>query len=322
MRDFGLAVWSHNISDFGGRDDIEEHADGLAEGQFDIVIPCVKNPPGAVDFITDAADVNPDYPDWDPLKVLIDACQDRGVDVHPWFCVFPEGDQSRLLREHPEFAAELEGDRRWACACRDEVQDYAFDLYKSLAVRYRPAGLHLDYIRSGGICRCDYCKEQMAQRGVDIDEVEPRDPEFEEWTNWRASRLTDFVRRLYEFAQGEDMDVSAAVFAGYPDSIRSQAQDWVEWAEEGIVDYLFPMNYTNSLRVAVTRTISHIALVGTRVPVWEGLGKSSSASGLTTDALMQQVEGVLDAGADGIVLFSYAGIEDEDIEAIGRFRGE
>ena len=316
MKEFGLAVWSHRITDFGGRDEIEEHADALARAGYDIVIPCVKNPPGAVDFLTDVADVNPEYADWDPLKVLVDACQGRGVKVHPWFCVFTEGDQSRLLREHPEFAAELAGTHRWACACREEVQDYVFELYAGLARRYGPAGLHLDYMRSGGICKCAVCRAQMRERGVDIESVEAKDPAFEAWTEWRVSRLTAFVRRLHDFTQSEGIELSAAVFAGYPDAIRSQAQDWVQWAEEGLVDFLFPMNYTNSLRVAASRTISHVALVGGTVPVWEGLGKASSASQLTTEALAEQVSAVIAAGAQGIVLFHYRAVTEDDINAI------
>ena len=320
MGDFGLGVWSHQIRDFGDRDEVEGHAERVAAAGFDVLIPCVKNPPGAVDFLTDKADVNPAYPDWDPLKLLIDACQARGVKVHPWFCVFPEGEHSRLLREHPELAAELPGDRRWACACRDEVQDYVFELYADLARRYHPAGLHLDYIRSGGICTCAFCKAQMRERGVDIGSVEARDPAFEAWTEWRASRLTGFVRRLYAFTSGEGLELSAAVFAGYPDCIRSQAQDWVAWAEEGLVDFLFPMTYTNSLRVAVARTVSHVALVGGRVPVWAGLGKASSASQLTTEALAAQVAGVLGAGAQGVVLFHYRAVGEEDVEALRSLR--
>ena len=97
MNEFGLAVWSHRIEEFGEEEQVKERAAALADAGFDLVIPCVKNAPGAVDFFTDVADVNPEYPKWDPLKVLIDACGQHGVKVHPWFCVFREEDQSRLL---------------------------------------------------------------------------------------------------------------------------------------------------------------------------------------------------------------------------------
>ncbi len=322
MPNFGLGVWSHRIGDFGSEGEIQDHVDRLAEGGFDILIPCVKNPPGAVDFRTDLANVNPSYPDWDPLGVLVDACRESGLDIHPWFCVFPEGQESRLLEEHPEFEAKIDGNRRWACACRPEVQNYVFNLYKDLSENYDPSGLHLDYIRTGGICRCDYCRDQMEQKGVDIESVEFRDPESEKWVNWRSSRITDFVRRMRKYTSSRNMELSAAVFADYPRSVRSQGQDWVQWADLGLVDYLFPMNYTNSLLACVSRTICHNAIIGKRVPLWEGLGKYSSASQLTREALGEQIKGVLDAGADGVVLFHYGALTDEDIDEIKLIRSE
>ncbi len=320
MRRFGLGVWSHHIGDFGSEDEIDEHASRLSNAGFDLLIVCVKSTAGAVSFLTDLADVEADYPRWDPLKVLIQACGERGVKVHPWFCVFTEGEQSKLLRMHPEYAARFESTRPWACACRPEVQDYVYRLYEDVAARYRPAGLHLDYIRTGGVCKCEYCRSQMCDRGVDVDSMQPRDPAYEAWVDWRMSRINHFVSEIRDLTIRRSLELSAAVFAGYPDSVRTQAQDWLSWAEQGLVDYLFPMNYTNSLRVAVTRTTSHLALVGGRVPVWEGLGKSSSGSQLTTQALSDQIRGVVEAGADGVVLFHYGAVTDADIEAIDGLR--
>jgi uncharacterized lipoprotein YddW (UPF0748 family) len=112
------------------------------------------------------------------------------------------------------------------------------------------------------------------------------------------------------------MELSAAVFADYPGCSERQGQDWVKWAQDNLVDYLFPMNYTNSLRTAVARALCHMALVRDSVPVWEGLGKSSSASQLSTDDLSNQVRATLQAGASGIVLFQYPSITDEDIEML------
>jgi uncharacterized lipoprotein YddW (UPF0748 family) len=105
MKKFGLGVWAHSVHDFGDAESIARHAARLADAGFDLLIPCVKNPPGYADFRTDIAAVNPKYPDWDPLRVLITECQKRSVKVHPWFCVFTEGDGSRLRREHPECTA-------------------------------------------------------------------------------------------------------------------------------------------------------------------------------------------------------------------------
>jgi len=320
MKQFGLGTWSHNIKDFGSSEqEVAQHAERLADGGFDLLIPCVKNPPGYLDFLTDAGNVNPDYPDWDPLAVLIRECKARGVKVHPWFCVFREGEGSRLLQEHPECKAQ--GDREgWACACQPQVQDYVFSLYKSLAERYDVDGLHLDYIRTGVVCRCDYCRQQMKERGVDIDDERMGAAEAEQWLRWRTENVTAFVRRVRELTRQRGIELSAAVFTGYPWTIPPQAQDWVAWAEEGLVDYLFPMSYTNHVRVVETATVEHVALVDHKVPLWEGLGKSSSHSGLPTDMLAAQVRVALAGGADGVVLFAYPAVTDQDIAAIAEIR--
>ncbi len=321
MDRFGLGVWSHNIKDFGSKAELKERVKQLADTGFDLVVPCVKNPPGAVDFFTDVANVNPDYPNWDPLRVLIETASERGMKVHPWFCVFPEGDGSKLLHEHPECRAKIEGRMRWACACRPEVQDYVFELYKSLAHNYRPAGLHLDYIRTGGRCVCDFCKAQMRERGIDIEAVDQGTPEFEQWTRWRAGRITDCVRRVHELTQAEGIELSAAAFSGYPDCIESQGQDWVQWAEEGVVDFLFPMTYTQSLRVATMRTVAHLAQVAGKVPVWEGLCKRASRfARCSPEELVEQIGAVLEKGAQGVMIFSYSSLEPGDFEAIGQLR--
>jgi uncharacterized lipoprotein YddW (UPF0748 family) len=319
MKDFRLAAWAHSLGNFGEKEeDIPGHVDRLADAGFDLLIPCVKNPPASADFFTDVADVNPLYPDWDPLRVLIDSCHDRGIKVHAWFCVFKEGEQSKLIKEHPEYAAVVP-DEHWACACRPEVQDYEYDLYRSVAEGYRPDGLHLDYIRTGEPCRCEYCKREMAERGLDVDELKwtpwyLNEKGVEEWTEWRVSKITGFVERLHGLTENLGMKLSAAVFAGYPDCIYIQGQDWVQWAERGIIDYLFPMNYTTSLRYAVTRTVSHLALVGGRVPVWEGLARAAAPS--QPDILPELVRGVREAGAQGAVLFHYPSLTDGDLRAI------
>lgn len=313
-QEFGLAVWSHKLRDFGSKGEVESHAQRLSDAAVDILIPIVKGTSGSVDFLTGMADVNPKYPNWDPLKVLIKACRERGIKVHPWFCVFTEGGRSRLLREHPSFVAKGTGGRnKWACAMRPEVQDYEFGLYKSVADICKPDGLHLDYIRTGGVCRCGFCKAQMKKKGIDIEKVKTSEPA---WVEWRVSRLMEFVSRLREFTKKEKMELSAAVFRGYLSARISQAQDWVKWAEEGIVDYLMPMNYTNDMSTFKKLTKSHVGLVRGRVPVWEGIGKKSSMSKLSTEAMAEQAQAACDLGAQGVVIFNYGAMTDDDFKAI------
>jgi hypothetical protein len=59
-----------------------------------------------------------------------------------------------------------------------------------------------------------------------------------------------------------------------------------------------------------------VAVVNGHCPVWEGLGKASSASRLTTEVMMEQIRAARQEGAVGVVLFHYPALSDEDLAAI------
>ncbi|NQT21233.1 MAG: hypothetical protein HQ592_16110 [Planctomycetes bacterium] len=76
------------------------------------------------------------------------------------------------------------------------------------------------------------------------------------------------------------------------------------------------MNYTNSTEMAARRTVNHVASVKGHCPVWEGLGKRSADSTTSTQTLIDQTKSVLKEGAQGIVIFSYPAVTDEDMNAL------
>jgi uncharacterized lipoprotein YddW (UPF0748 family) len=132
--------------------------------------------------------------------------------------------------------------------------------------------------------------------------------------------VTGFVRRLKAYTSGDRLELSAAAFPDVPACITQQGQDWPLWAEQRLVDFMFPMNYTASLRAAATRTVCHAALVAGRVPMWEGLCKASSQARVSPARLEAQIRAVLDVGAQGIVLFSYASLTEADYEVVRRLK--
>jgi uncharacterized lipoprotein YddW (UPF0748 family) len=314
---FHYATWVHSVLDFAkSADEVKRHVNRLANAGFDLVIPCVKNPPGYADFKTTIAEINPSYPAWDPLKVLAESAREHDLEVHPWFCVFLEGQHSKLLDRAPHLAAVFEsGNMRWACACHPEVQEYELALYESVAA-YPVHGLHLDYIRTGGLCRCKYCKEQMLLRGIDIGKLERTDPAYDEWVKWRSGRITAFVERMRALTRSKGIKLSAAVFADIPSCRIINGQDWPDWAEKDLIDLMMPMNYDNSTRNVELRTRQHVALLKGHCPVWEGIGVASSHSRLTTKAMLEQVHAVKQCGAEGAVFFQYPVLTDEDLMAL------
>jgi len=316
---FGFGTWAHRVYDFGANPEaVDTNVKRLTDAGFSLIVVSVKNPPGYADFVTDVAHVNPAYPGWDPLKVLAESAERHGAQVHAWMCVFPEGKHSALLEKKPQLAAVLEGKPRihWSCACHPEVQEYELALYRSVADRYPVHGLHLDYIRTGEHCRCDYCREQMAARGLDVMTLTGKDPAYAEWVNWRCDRVTAFVEQIRRLTRQKGIALSAAVSAQIISWLFSNAQDWARWVETGLLDFLFPMDYDNFTRRVALKICQNLALVGGKCAVWDGLGKKSGNSELTTEALIEQIRTVKGAGAQGAVIFNYKALTDEDLAAI------
>lgn len=319
-----LAVWDH-WSRLEGKESLEDSVRGMvrrvAGAGFELIIPCVKLPNALANYPSKMAKTTSGLESADPLKVVLEEAASQKVKVHPWFCVFPEGENSRLLEEHPEYTAvDKEGEvfaRRWACAVRPEVADYEFSLMKEVMDNYSPTGIHLDYIRTGHVCYCDHCREQFkAEFGTDPTELDSRHPLWGEFLEWRAAAITGFVERVRQETKKRGLELSAAVFQEYPRSFITNGQDWADWGRRKLVDFLFPMIYTNSVKVVGAQVVNHLASVEGKTPIWAGLGLGSSSSRLTLELLIEEVKAAVSAGAEGIVIFDYRSLEDEHLKAL------
>lgn len=321
-RTFKKAVWSHPRQNYpGGKGDVGPMVQRLADAGFELIVPCLKVH-GPVYYQSKIAHVDPAVADWDPLEELAKEAGEAGVKVHAWLCVFPEGEGSALIESRPHLAAcDPEGKSQdWACPRSEEVQDYEFSLYEEL-MSYDVAGVHLDYIRYGGgdSCHCRRCRQAFSEQfGIDTSRLDWTDALWGDWLEFRKEPVTRFVRRMREATKSKGKELSAAVFPTYPSCLTSVGQDWVDWVENDLLDLLLPMNYTSSTEVARRTAQTHISFVGGRVPVYEGLGKDSHAAYIPTRNLAAQSEAVLDAGADGVCLFHYGAVTDEDLEALGK----
>ena len=337
-----LSVWSHPEQDYGkrGKASVRPMVDRLAEAGFELIIPLMKTE-GPVSYQSKIGNMAEWCKDWDPLETMANEANRAGMKLHPWLCVFRESEGSALLEKHPEVAAvnrppsererermaarrRREGTERrgpdWACPRAPEVQDYEASLYEEL-MGYDVAGVHLDYIRYGSrrTCYCERCRSACQEaHGFDPTELERTDSRTGDWLDVRAQPVTRFVERMRGATRAKGKELSAAVFTSYPSCYEGQGQDWVDWAERGLVDLMLPMNYSISTKVARRRAQAHVAFVNGKVPLSEGLGKSSSMSQLPTKDMMAQAEACLAEGADGICLFVHHGVTDEDLAALKR----
>jgi len=323
MQNIKKGIWLHNLP--GTEEEVRAVVKRLSAHGFHLVIPCVKNPDGYLDYHSQVGRIRPSFQAFDPLRVMVEEAAAHAMEVHPWLCVFPEGEGSALLADHPEYAAvmrpgpkTIKGDYgiHWACSSREEVHRYELSLYRELLARYPVTGVHLDYIRNctrfAGVesCFCPHCREKFHEEsgyGGEIADLERGHPYWWQWVRWRTGRIDSFVKELRGLADSFKKEISAAVFTDYPVCIEEVGQDWGSWGRENLVDLLIPMTYTQSPQVMAGQTAAHkIHAAGTRL--WEGI---RTFKDMQPENLRTNLETLRRQGVEGVVLFEYNLFTDE-----------
>jgi uncharacterized lipoprotein YddW (UPF0748 family) len=333
MSDFIMTVTTHPNSDHaGGPDTVATMIDNLAG--FDILLPFAMIH-GEAFYHSRIAHVAPQFKNWDPLALIIQKARAAGLKVYAQVCVFPEGEKSALIQRDSSLSAmTISGEPTpWACPASEKVREYKLSIFREIMDNYDVDGVHMDYIRYNldNVCFCPRCRSQFKEKTgtdpVDIgrfsgyDESSQRGrnrkhPAWVAWVEWRVECVRKFVEELSVAARKRNKALTAAAFADYPECIVNQGQDWAEWAEKGLVAAVTPMSYTNSLLMLKKRTTTHLAHLKGNCEDWEGIGKNSSRSSLSTGAFIEQIEAVRRQGAEGVMIFPYSALTDEDFSAL------
>ena len=263
----------------------------------------------------------------DQILAAVEAGRKYGVEVHPWKVNFWLGrgtppdfiDTMRAQGRLQVSIAGKEGD--WLCPSHPANQELEIASMVEVATKYDVDGVHFDYIRypDGAHCYCQKCWRRFEEAtGASIKNwpQDLRDAGLQEsWSRWRAEQITHIVRETERrvHAVRPECKISAAVFSSYPNCYYGVGQDWVRWAKEGYVDFLCPMDYTNSDYAFAARVIRQLQQVGGSVPVYPGIGACSSSSNLTADRVAGQIAIARNLGTDGFIIFNYTAALGNDV---------
>ena len=248
----------------------------------------------------------------DQIAQCIAASHKYGLEVHVWKV------NHNLSRAPNDFVAQLKREGRlqmsrsgqiqnWLCPSHERNLRLEVDSMLEVAKRYAVDGLHFDYIRypNQEHCYCPGCRERFeAQTGIKVRRW-PDDcysgPLQERYRDWRCDQITRLVRLVSQEAKRikPGIKISAAVFGSYPKCRDSVAQDWVAWVRAGYLDFVCPMDYSQSDLLFQDLVQNQMELVQRRVPVYPGVG----AWRLTADRTVGQIQLARSLGATGFILF-------------------
>ena len=263
-------------------------------------------------------------PGFDPLAVAVRRAHQQGVRLHAWINVYPlwkgtgqprdprhpfiRRPQWRLIDQTGQPQPQTDHyvvanptdpavQAHIAAVCRDIVSRYAID------------GLHLDYVRfvgdslpEGKIYPADPASISRFYKATGHRTLStPADRKAHE--GWVRDEITRLVRRVSSESRRirPGIEMSAAVWRT-PDLAReTQLQDAARWLEEGTLDRVLPMIYTDSNAVFARDLEAWLAVAGKK-PVTPGIGAYKHQPTQTLEQIRLSEPGA------GYCLFAFATI--------------
>ncbi len=292
--------------------------------------------------IVPAPESCPGIPDrFDPLGFIIPLAHARGIAVHAWINMYltwsadtSPGDPRHPLNAHPEwFMTSLDGlgmaecpidsvrntlcEGRYMSPVLDPVRQYLSNLITELLVSYPVDGIHLDYVRYPGRV-WDFgpaARDAFIRRfGEDPAAVVRGDVGTQSlqllgtWVIFRASFIDDQVRDIRRRIDliGRPILFSAAVKPHGDEAYFQYGQNWIGWLNEGIMDFVATMGYTDNsdLWAETMRRNIQAADPGRIVG---GIG----AYRVPPETARRQIALSRELGLAGYAVFSYATFRDD-----------
>ncbi|MBE6382456.1 MAG: hypothetical protein E7049_05530 [Lentisphaerae bacterium] len=216
----------------------------------------------------------------DQLRACLDAAKGTGIRVHAWVLCFTATRATPARLE--EFAR-----RGWRLKSVDgrlteyldpsnpAVRDYLLRAVDEIQAKYRVGGVHLDFVRW-------YERSKRPKNAADV-----------------ISRFVADARRHVR----RPAWFTTAVLGRYPICIESVGQDWDSWIRSGTVDYVVPMDYTESNARFEEFLTQHSAIKAHARRTIAGIGVTANESRLDAKQVIDQINIARRHGLAGVALF-------------------
>ncbi|RLE80134.1 MAG: hypothetical protein DRJ52_07045 [Thermoprotei archaeon] len=242
---------------------VREFIKDCVELGIDKLFVLAKDTESRVYFDTDLCEKA--YDGGDLFEEIVRAARDVGIEVHAWFCLYPESveNPSKYLREHPEAVLvnkygktnweeptwsyiKREYSKLWVCPSHEGYREYLASLMREVLEKYDVNGIHLDYVRypealeGRYYCYCPRCLNKYEKEyGYSVyanDVIERR-----YFVSILCENVSKSVEYFSDVAKVYGASISAYVFTDYVTAIESCYQDWPYFSQ--YLDFIVPTIY-------------------------------------------------------------------------------
>ena len=262
---------------------------------------------------------------WDYLTFIIEEGKKRNIGIHPIICPGHEVNLEKAMAEHPDWLIrKLNGDVYPAYNMAiPEVRQYWLSRI-SEAMKYDIAGIHLDYIRypvnqmfSYDSITCSAFREKYGFTPVEVAH-DGGSIIWCEWIGWNMDQVSALVKDVHNMIKesGKQILLGADVFPDPSESEIEIGQSWQTWAADGIIDFVCPMLYTDSVSLFARYLDKALVAAGERCKVYPGIGILSYHNKITPEILIDEIQTARDMNAGGVVFFSGNSLNDRFIDTL------
>lgn len=216
----------------------------------------------------------------DQLAKCISAARGSGVRVHAWVLCFTgarstPGRMDVFSRKGWRLKNKAGKLTEYLNPSIPEVRAYVLSAIEEIVAKYPVSGVHLDFVRWGD------------------SSVKPANA-----STYVTKFVSDARRKV-----ARPCWLTAAVYGAYPQCVSSVGQNWTVWVDSNFVDYIVPMDYTDST-LRFTELLVHQASTKTRArKTIVGIGVTANESRLDARKTIDQINLTRRLGFAGNALF-------------------
>jgi uncharacterized lipoprotein YddW (UPF0748 family) len=252
------------------------------------------------------------------LAEVVQQGHQRRMTVIPWFEFgFMAPADSELAKRYPDLLTQRQnGDRIWMQGTdervwlnpfRPEVQGLIGNLILEVVNNYPIDGIQLDdHFSLPNEFGYDPFTVQLYQKehGGKSPPTNPGDPE---WIEWRANKLTDFMKLLVKTIKQRKPNLIVSLSPNnYGYAYQTSLQDWRTWKQQKLIDELMVQAYRNDIQSFMGELQSTDVQEANRlIPTGIGILTGLRQQGIPIRRVRQQVNAVRRHGMAGVSFFFY-----------------